>query len=67
MKNKKPAYNERFGASGGVVSADAEQVHQVLLSFEPFLCPRLRQAATTLCESLRQLQRSMPCVLTPSV
>jgi hypothetical protein len=22
-----PAYNERFGASGGVVSADTEQVH----------------------------------------
>jgi len=40
--NKKcPAANEQFGASGGAISSDTEQVTYLLLSSEPFLTPRL--------------------------
>jgi len=49
MVKKMPAYNERFHASGGVARPTLRVEQQPPLSSEPYLCPRLREAATTLC------------------
>ena len=54
IREKKPAYNGRFGASGAVARSKVCANLEVLRPSERQWEPRLRQAAGTLSASCRQ-------------
>jgi len=53
LRLKMPSHNERFHASGGVARPTLRVEQQPPLSSKPLRYPRLREAATTLCDTLR--------------